>query len=183
MNARILIALALAGTCGTALAKDGGGGSSTPNPGMPQERRVQQDIGGTTINPSRDAPPGFQIDGSVKDGSGVPMGNVLVKLFNNGVVAASAQTAADGSFRIEANPAVGGENTSVLWVQSPDPARLLDAEAVLSEGSTARASGLFPRCVQRVSVVGSQASVAVTLMTLDELKAAVQQSKCLESDS
>jgi hypothetical protein len=183
MNARLLIALALAGTCGTALAKDGGGGSSTPNPGMPQERRIQRDITTDPINPTREAQPSFLINGMVKDGSGNAMGNVLVKLFSNGIVAASAQTAADGSFRIEANPAVGGRNTSVIWVQSPDPERLLDAEALLSEGSAAREAGLFPRCVQRVDVLGNQATVAVTLMTLEELKAAVQESKCLESGS
>jgi hypothetical protein len=183
VNARILIALALTATAGTAWGKEGGGGSSTPSPGIPQERRIQQEIGGSTLNPTRDAPAGFQIDGTVADGSGSAMGGVLVKLFNNGVVAASAQTAADGSFRIEANPLLGGNNTSVLWIQSPDPERLLDAQAVLSEGSAARQAKLFPRCVQRVDVVGNQATVAVRLMTPDEAKASVEQSKCLEGGS
>jgi len=182
MNGHIVVALLLAGTFGTAAAKDASGGA-TPNPGIPQERRVQQDIGGSTLIPSRDVPAGFQIDGTVADGSGAALSGVVVKLFNNGVVKASAQTAADGSFQIEANPAIGGNNTSVLWFQSPEPERLLDAEAVLSEGSAARENRLFPRCVQRVEILGNQATVAVRLMTLDEAKAAVGRSKCLEARS
>lgn len=185
MSTRFLIALALVGTVGAAGAKEGGGsgGGSTPDPGMPQERRIQDDIGGSTLNPTRDAEPAFQIDGAVADGSGRPLADVIVKLFNNGLVSASAQTATDGSFRIQADPALGGNNSSVLWFQSPDPERLLDAQAVLSEGSAAREAGLFPRCVPRVNIVGSQATVAVRLMTEDEAKAAVEQSKCLESGS
>jgi hypothetical protein len=184
MKLSTLILLALAGTFATAAAKDGtGSGSSTPNPGMPQERRIGQDVSGSVLNPTRDAAPAFQIDGTVEDGGGGPLGGVVVKLFNNGVVAASAKTAADGSFRIEANPLLGGNNSSVLWFQSPDPERLLDVQAVLSEGQTARETGLFPRCVQRVEILGSHATVAVRLMTPDEKKAVVEQSKCLEAGS
>lgn len=184
MNARILIPLLLAVACGSAAAKEGsGGGSATPNPGIAQERRVEQDIGADAINPMQEAPAGLQIDGTVTDGSGSPLANVVVKLFSNGVVTASAQTAADGTFRIEANPPIGGNNTSVIWFQSPDPDRLLDTQAVLSEGATAKERHLFPPCVQHVQILGNQATVSVRLMTPDELKAAIQKSGCLGGSS
>lgn len=183
MSARWMVLAAMAVTFGTAWAAGGSGGGTTPNPGITEERRVQQDIGGSTLNPTREAEPGFQIDGTVTDGSGSPLGAVLVKMFSNGMLRASAQTAVDGSFRIEANPLIGGENSTVLWFQSPDPERLLDAQAILSEGKVAREKKLFPPCAQRVDVLGNHATVAVRLMTQDEMKAAVEQSKCLEGGS
>lgn len=185
MNARLLLAVAAVSLIGTAQAKSPGGGSGggRTTSGIPQERRLEQDISGSDAIPGRIEAAGVQIEGKVLSGSGDPIGDVLVKLFSNGVVTNSARTKGDGTFRIEGNPPMGGTNTTVLWFQSPEPDRLLDVQAVLSEGTVAREHKLFPECVQEVTVLGGGARVEVRLMTSDELQAAVEASGCLEKDS
>lgn len=181
----LLSAILLVAAAASAPAGPGGAGDvPTPvNPGIPQERRVLEDVTGSPITPGREAPAGIQVDGRVVTGSGAPLAGVLVKVFSNGVVTATERTDSDGSFAVRANPAVGGNNTTVLWFESPDPERYLDSQAVLHEGTVARELGLFPPCVQKTEIAGSNAQIEVTMMTLDERKAALEQSRCLERGS
>jgi len=153
--------------------------ADTPNPGTPQERRLDSDVMGSTSTPNRAVPQGVQIEGRVLTRGGSPIGGVVVKLFSNGVVSASAKSAADGAFRLEANPASGGDDTTVLWFESPSD-DLLDAHAVLHESRQAKERKLFPDCVQRVTVAGSTAQVEVVLMTEAERLDDLKKSGCLD---
>jgi hypothetical protein len=157
----------------------GAGGGGTVNPGIPQERRIEEDVSGSQTIPERALPPGIQIEGTVRDSAGRPLEGVLVKLFANGLVRATAETVNNGTFSVESNPQIGGNNTSVIWFQSPTDS-LLDAHAVLSAGDVAREKKLFPPCVQRVELMGNSARVDVTLMSLAERAKDLDRSGCLE---
>jgi hypothetical protein len=179
MKKTLLGALALIALPVSPQAAPGDAGDSGPNPGIPQERRLETDVFGSIATPNRAVPQGVQIDGRVVSRAGRPLGNVLVKLFSNGVVRGSARTAADGAFALEANPAAGTGDTTVLWFESPSE-DLLHTHAVLHESNVARDRGLFPACVQRIVIAGSIASVEVVLMTEAERMADLKQSGCLE---
>jgi hypothetical protein len=169
-----------------AIAASSGGGTSgggvPTDPGaniMVQEKRISED---TQIDHTgmRDPTAAFQISGRVYNGSGEPMAGILVKMFTNGTIAAHAKTDVDGAFSIEANPMTGGNNTTDLWFESPDPEAILDSNVVLATGKVARERGLIPSCTQKVDILGSFAEVEVIMMTPDQRKESLEQSQCLE---
>lgn len=180
----VLSSIALLAAGGAIAAPGSTGDVPSPNnPGIPQERRILEDVSGSQVVPGREAPASLQVDGRVSTASGAPLGDVLVKVFSNGVVTATARTEPDGAFSVRANPPAGGNNTTVLWFESPDPDRYLDTEAVLAEGTVARDQKLFPECVQRIEIMGNNARLEVTMRTLDERRKALEESRCLERGS
>lgn len=176
--ARTFLLLAL----GAAVARAAPGDVATPppSPGPLEDRRIGEDVLGSTSNPVRAVPQALWIDGTVVDAQGTPLEGVLVKLFANGIVRGTARSANDGTFSLEGDPPVGGNNSSVIWFQSPAPDRLLDSHVVLYAGDVARAKKLFPECVQRVTIAGNTATVEVTLLSEAERFAALEDSGCLD---
>lgn len=181
MRRSILLAGAIWAMAAPAHAASGGagGGTAPVNPGIPQERRVNDDVRGSTLSPTREVPAGLQIEGTVVDGQGAPVGGVLVKLFSNGLLHEAARTESDGTFTLAANPSVGDNRTTVLWFQSPRPGDLLDVQALLSASAASRQMALFPECIQRLNVVGHGARIAVKLLTPAERQLEVSRSGCL----
>jgi hypothetical protein len=117
----------------------------------------------------------------VSDVAGNALAGIVVKMFTNGVLKANAKTDVDGSFEIEANPMSGGNNTTDLWFQSPDPDQFLDTNVVLASGKVARERNLFPECTQKVDLLGNFVEVEVKMMTQEERKNALVETKCLET--
>lgn len=184
---RFLVSVALAGLVlapGSLPAAPAGGttgssGFATPPSMGSQKQRIERSTQ-ESLTGQRDPDAAFQIGGRVYDGNGVPLSGVLVKMFTNGTLAAHARTDVDGAFSIAANPMSGGNNTTDLWFESPDPAKYLDSNVLLACGEVAREKNLFPRCTQKVEILGSFAEVEVTMMTPDERKESLAQTECLE---
>jgi hypothetical protein len=126
---------------------------------------------------------GVVISGRVKDGAGRPLGGVRVKMFSNGVMIASDASDDDGSFSVDANPPVEDTSTTVLWFESPDPGRLLDASLLVHGGVVALEQNLFPPCTDRVELIGGNAQIEVAMLTADERKEVLERSRCLEAGS
>jgi hypothetical protein len=179
MNQFAGVLLLVAFAAASSQAAPGDVGTPPPTPGPIQERRIGEDILGSTTNPTRAVPQSVWIEGTVVDAKGAPIEGVVIKLFANGLVRGTAQSANDGKFSLEGNPPVGGNNSSVIWFQSPAPDRLLDSHVVLYAGDVARERRLFADCVQRVTIAGNTAEVEVTLLSEAERFAALEASGCL----
>jgi hypothetical protein len=171
MVAWIGLAALLAPVAEAPAAPPGGGGGSpggTPGPARTGRDNLAQ----------RDAAPAMVVGGNVVSRSGQPIGGVVVKMFANGVILNSTTTNPEGSFEIEGNPSVGGNNTTVLWFESPGSDRV-SSSVILSLGDIAREQRLFPGCTPRLDFLGSTARVEVTMLTVDERNAAIRESGCL----
>lgn len=177
------IAPALAGIAATVLWAAGthaAPGDAPPSGGSSevQDVRSRSDYSGEVSNPMHDVPDAVTIAGRVIDTAGKPVAGVVVKLFVDGVTAKAVQVDTDGTFSIAANPMQRRTGSAVLWFQSPDPEKLVDAEVVLWQSDAAREQHLFSRCAQ--SIEGKvPGTLEVTLRSADELKAAVAAAKCL----
>lgn len=156
----------------------GGGGDGVP---IITNQRTFENVDGSVNSPLRDVPPTFHIEGVVRSLEGVPISGVTVKMFSSGLVAGSARTESDGSFKIEGNPVLKESTNTTLWFQSQDPERYLDTSAVLSLGKVARERGLVPACIPRIKVLGASAQVEVTMMSADEWQKELEKSGCLSS--
>ena len=175
---QLILAAALACTAllapPLAFAADPGGGSSgggsdnllpTGNPAGDQGNTVHQ----TQLQ-------GLAIQGKVVDGGGAPLGGVRVKLFAAGILAGHARTASDGTFTLEGNPMRGERITTDIWFESPDPAKYVDVNVVL----TAAQNGLFPDCTPRITPRDGSAVIEVTMRSAEQLREELKRSDCLE---
>ncbi len=152
-------------------------GDPAPPPEPPDTRDVAGRSGSSPV-PQRADAASVAVEGRVTDGAGKPLMGVPVKLFADGVTVSATNTLADGTFRISANPMHRENGSAVLWVQSPDPEKYVDANVVLWSSDAAKAAGLFSPCTLSLEgVIGG--TVEVKLRSADELKAAVVASKCL----
>jgi len=178
-----LIALVALAVPGGAVAGPGGGGSGGTGGGTapPDIGRQSRDRDGSTL-PVRESTPGMRLEGRVTDRSGKPLSGIMVKMFTNGMTVASASTDVDGSFAIETNPSIGGNNTTDVWFQGPGTTDLLPTNVILSLGSVAGDEGLYSPCTPRINFLGSAARVEVKMLTLAERKAFLEESDCLSSE-
>lgn len=157
-------------------------GSPTPNsPATP--RRRADDRTGDAVLAQRAIPQSVQLEGVVKSVAGKPLANIRVKLFSNGIMIETAVTDPDGRFRLNANPMSGGNNTSDLWIESPDLELYLDANVLLSAGKTARERGIYPECTPVIKLSSTTTVVEVTMYSRDEKKKAIAESDCLKNGS
>jgi hypothetical protein len=150
------------------------------NPG--ESRRVQNEASTLLSNALRVLPESVRIEGTVHDKAGKPLEGIRVRLFWNGMSLEAVRTDVDGSFLMSKNPPAGDENTTDLWIESPDPDRYVDVNVILAAGKSARDNGIFSACTATVDVSGTGAIVDVTMFSPDERKETVQQSRCLESE-
>ena len=175
----VLVLPSAALAAGTGGGASGGGGGAPPPSIGTQEQRIMESTTQESFSGQRGDEAAFEISGRVFDGSGLPMSGILVKMFTNGTLSAHAKTDVDGAFSITANPMIGGNNTTDLWFESPDPEKILDSNVVLAAGEVAQEKNLIPRCTQKVELLGNYAEVEVTMMTPDERKISLEQSGCL----
>ena len=140
--------------------------------------RDRSNPAGDVITPQRLGDSAVGLEGTGIDSAGKPIAGVSVKLFADGMTVTAAVTEADGSFRLGANPMRRPNGSGVLWFQSPDAAKYVDASVVLWESTAAKEHGLFSECTR--SLEGSAAGqIEVTLRSVDEMQAVVVSSKCL----
>lgn len=153
----------------------GGGGGGSGGTGTAPPRHSRRDPGAL---PQQGESAGLQVGGRVVDADGQPLGGIVVKMFANGMIISSATTTPDGSFEIEGNPQIGGNNTTTLWFQGQGD-RFLPTGVILALGSVAAEKKLYPDCTRTVDFLGNTARIEVTMMTLDQRNAVIQESDCL----
>lgn len=153
---------------------------SPANPG--DTRRIQNDASQPLSSAMRALPESVQIEGKVHDKAGKPLEGFRVRLFWNGMSLEAVTTDVDGSFLLSKNPPGGENNTTDLWIESPDPERYVDVNVILSEGRNARDNNLFSACTATVDITATGATVDVTMLSPDERKQMVQESRCLETE-
>jgi hypothetical protein len=184
MSLRAAIALAAALLPAPAVpllaAPGGGGGSPGGGDGGATLRDSGSNVSGDVPAAQRAASAAVQVDGRVVDGAGRPLGGIAVKVFADGVLTGSATTAADGFFALVTNPMESGKGSAVVWFQSPDPEAYVDSWIVLWVSDSAKQSGLFPPCTERVAGSRGTREVEITLRSADERRKVVVESKCLE---
>ncbi|MBZ0266891.1 carboxypeptidase-like regulatory domain-containing protein [bacterium] len=167
----------------TAAASGGSGGGAVGNVGTPGEpRRVQNDASSVLSAALRVLPESVRIEGKVHDKAGAPLEGIRVRLFWNGMSLEAVRTDVDGSFLLSQNPPAGDDDTTDLWIESPDPDRYVDVNVILLAGKSARDNNIFSACTAKVDITGTGAMVDVTMLSPDERKEMVQQSRCLESE-
>lgn len=177
----LLALLALPAPAGAAPGSNTDRTSGSPaNPG--DARRVQNDVSQPMSAAMRALPQSVRIEGKVHDKAGKPLEGFRVRLFWNGMSLETVTTDVDGSFLLSKNPPAGENNTTDLWIVSPDPERYVDVNVILSEGRNARDNKLFSACTATVDVTATGATVDVTMLSPDEQKQMVQESRCLESE-
>ena len=162
-------------SAGSAGAAPGGGSSGGSTDGTGPTRIGRTAEGAT---PLQGRTPGMQVSGQVVDRGGRALDGVVVKMFANGMISGSTTTDPEGAFYIEGDPTIGGNNTTVLWFESPGT-ELLPANVILSLGDVARERGLYPDCTPRIDFLGSATQVEVVLLTLKERNESVRESECL----
>jgi len=177
----LLGALVFPGSVRAAGGSSGAGGA-TPPPSSTENRRVQNDTTQEPIMAQRVLPASVQLEGHVHTLANEPLAGLRVRLFSNGVALETVTTDADGAFLITANPPAGENNTSDLWIESPDPEKYIDVNVLLAAGRVAREQRLYSACTPEVKVTASGAAVEVTMFSIDEKKNALVQSKCLETE-
>jgi hypothetical protein len=181
----VLILGALTVLPGTApvRAAGGGPGSGGGDVGGPvMDPRRNQDVSGDVTVAQRSPTAAVQLEGRAVDAGGKPLGGIVVKVFANGVLVASTKTEGDGTFLLDAHPMREPKGSAVIWFQSPDPERYVDASVVLWASKAAEAGRLFPECTQLLKTVGGTGKIEVTMRSVDERKLAVIESRCLEGE-
>lgn len=168
----LLAALAGGALPGTSLAASGSTGTGS----APIQTNENP---GQAIVPQRAIPQTVEIAGIIQNSAGDRLPGIRVKLFSNGVSVESATSGPDGTFSLTANPMAGAQQTTDLWIESPDPEIYLDENVVLMASSAAR--HLFPECTSTVDLQRNATNIIVTLFSSDEKKDAVRESKCLEN--
>jgi len=91
------------------------------------------------------------ISGVVQDQNKKPLKDVMVKLFVEGVVAASAQTDGAGAYNLKYPIDIGKDKTVMLWYVAPGT-QWVSKAVVLHESKAALASNLISPCIPRVQV-------------------------------
>jgi hypothetical protein len=179
----ILIPLAGAGI---ALADEPGGptpGSQETAPAMPQPDRLERERGVGSDIALRGETVGVIIEGNVRNEDGTVLPGVVVKLFGGGTLIDHATTDNEGHYSLAGNP-MGGENVSVVvWVQTPDPERYVDRNYIVEVGPAAQERGLFSSCTEKIPILQGRANFNPILLTLEQTKAELEESKCLSSGS
>lgn len=150
-----------------------GGGASDP-----PDFRDQAGRSGSVPTPQREGTASVGLDGRITDSAGKPLMGVAVKLFVDGVTSAATTSLADGSFRMVANPMRRDNGSAVIWVQSPDPEKYLDANFVLWASDAAKSAGLFSPCTPSLEGT-APGNIEVTLRSADEQKKAIVAANCL----
>lgn len=179
----LLGAVLLAALLAPSAAFAAGGASGGSAPTIPTEpRRIREDVTADTTVPQRGLPASVRIEGQVHTVSNEPLANLRVRLFSNGVSLETVTTDMDGSFQLSANPMVGENNTSDLWIETPDPEKYVDVNVLLSAGRVAREQRLYSACTPQVNVTANGAAIDVTMFSIDEEKQALAESKCLETE-
>lgn len=184
LGGTVLGGIILPGVRPAAAAGGGPGSSSGGEVGtgpIPDPRRLQDSSG--DVAPAQRGPlPTVQLEGRVVDSGGAPLGGIVVKVFANGVMASSAKTDPDGTFLIASYPMREPKGSAVIWFQCPDPDRYLDASVVLWAGKVAQEQRLFPDCTEFLRTVGGNATIEVTMRSVDERKMALIESQCFEGE-
>ncbi|MFN8176484.1 MAG: carboxypeptidase-like regulatory domain-containing protein [bacterium] len=165
----------LAGPGGTSPPGSSGGGARPPV----EPRRLGEDVSGNTPNAQRTPGAAVDLEGRVTSANGSPLAGIVVKAFANGLLLGAVETEADGEFTLSARPMHEKKGSAVVWFESPDPGRYLDACVVLWADPTAEQQKLFPECEPHLNRA-SVGKLAVTMLSADEQQAAVIASRCLE---
>ncbi len=154
------------------------GDTAPGGPTGPPDFRDPAGGSGSPPVPQREGSASVALEGRVTDSAGKALMSVPIKLFTDGVTVTTTTSLADGTFRINANPMHRDKGSAVLWVQSPDPEKYVDASVVLWASDVAKSAGLFSPCTPSLEgALGG--TLEVTLRSADELKASVVASKCL----
>jgi hypothetical protein len=167
------------------LADETGGPApgSQDQPVMPIPSQLEHERNIGTDIALRGQTTGLIIEGNVRDRDGNVLPGVLVKLFGGGTLIEHATTDNEGRYSVSGNP-MGGKDVSVLlWLQSPDPERYVDRNYVVQAGPAAEERGLFPACTERIPVMQGRANYNPILLTLQQTKEELEESKCLGAGS
>jgi hypothetical protein len=159
-------------------AAPGGGGGGGGGAGVPPGS-ARRDPGAL---PLQGESAGLQVGGKVVDRAGQPIAGIVIKMFANGMIIASETTDPEGGFEIEGNPQLGGNNTTMLWFEDRG-GELVPTGVILALGSVAEDRDLYPDCTKKIDFLGNAARIEVTMLTLDQRNADVQQSDCLGASS
>ena len=153
LNLRSLARIASAGTIFVVLAIPAaaapptGSGSNLPPP--PLDNRAGSPPEMKSLGISR---PISVFEGTVLDINDRPVPNVLVQLFDDGELLASAITDGSGIYDLRAVYDLNDDTTSLLWFVTPDRA-FMPKELVLRESRASIENHLISRCVPRTAYV------------------------------
>ena len=179
MSIRSMLVAALGLFTLTATAGAAPGDTPTrPGGDEPPTLRDRSNPAGETIVGQRQLQGSVGLEGKVVDSAGKAIEGVQIKVFADGMTVTATTSAADGTFRLDANPMQRPNGSAVVWFQAPDPAKYVDTELVLWESAAAKEHHLFSACTRSLEG-GAAGTLEVTLRSADEQQAAVVASKCL----
>jgi hypothetical protein len=154
------------------------GGSSGGGDVTPLEPPMRDRGTGNTNLGARGEPLGVFIDGRVLDGRGNPLPGIKAKLFSAGVLISTAESDAEGEFQISGNPPVTEERPIDLWFISPD-SRWVDTSFSIDSNGKEK-DPLRSACTPVIPLLGGSGSIEVRMLTLEERRAEIARSRCLE---
>jgi hypothetical protein len=127
-------------------------GSGTTGPTPPLDNRAGSPPELQSLGISR---PISVFEGTVLDINERPVPNVVVQLFDDGELLASAITDGSGVYDLRAIYNLNDDTTSLLWFVSRDRA-FMPKELVLRESRAARENHLISRCIPRTAYTPSR---------------------------
>jgi len=128
--------------------------------------------------PVEDAGFSMVLAGSVIDRDGSVRPGVSVKLFVDGIVAASTTTDAEGFYTLDARIDPLADDTVTVWWVAPGEGRVPEL-ALIRESSADREHGLWGPCVPRIGMLRQQ-TYSVQLMDREMFRRQLAVSGCVD---
>jgi hypothetical protein len=128
-----------------------------------------------TATPSFAGTSETSISGMTYDNDVNPLGDVSVKLYIGGVLAAETKTSLDGRFEMTHLIDHGRDVTIDLWFVADDPSLLME-NVLLKESSTAIKHSLYSKCMKRVTL----APITDVVIKLTDVKTRADRLKRLD---